>query len=425
MKNNNIINIVKKDECTFCGTCEAVCPQNAIYHIKTKNNYLFKIKAEKCIDCGLCKKVCPGSGISYKKYTQELFKKTYSDEKESLLGIIEKCYFAYSKDDKLRYNASSGGSITSFLIFLLENKLIDGAIVCKSTDQNFESHGYIAKNKEQLVKSIGSKYIPVPLNIILKKIIKKKQGRYAFVGLPCHIHGLLKAQKQFLQLKENIFIKVGIICGQAVNFSGLEWFFKFNNINPGKVHNIKFRGEGWPGKVRIFQKDKKIFRCNLNDFFSLFTLGFFTPVRCLLCTDYLNDLADISFADAWHKDIMEKDRMGRNIIMTRTNFADKLLKQAKNYLLIEETNKNLIFKNYKNKLTTKKKCFAPKKYLAKIFGIQMPQYNIKYQSPGIFWLIITNLIFLMSILSNKLTSFFLLLPNLFWKIINKIHRILT
>ena len=55
--------------------------------------------------------------------------------------------------------------------------------------------------------------------------------------------------------KNNIFIKIGITCAKTVNFSGLDWFLKFNNIKKQEIKNIKFRGKGWPGTFSAKVKD--------------------------------------------------------------------------------------------------------------------------------------------------------------------------
>jgi ferredoxin len=51
---------VISDECTKCGTCAPVCPQEAISEGEKK----FAIDPDKCVDCGLCLPECPVSAIS-------------------------------------------------------------------------------------------------------------------------------------------------------------------------------------------------------------------------------------------------------------------------------------------------------------------------------------------------------------------------
>ena len=50
---------VISDKCTKCGTCEPVCPSEAI----AEGDELYVIDAEKCVDCGLCEEACPCDAI--------------------------------------------------------------------------------------------------------------------------------------------------------------------------------------------------------------------------------------------------------------------------------------------------------------------------------------------------------------------------
>jgi len=47
------------DKCTSCGSCEKVCPVEAI--AKGKDRYV--IDADKCVSCGACTSECPVEAI--------------------------------------------------------------------------------------------------------------------------------------------------------------------------------------------------------------------------------------------------------------------------------------------------------------------------------------------------------------------------
>jgi len=52
--------IVDEEKCTGCGTCEEICPSDAI---KVTGNKA-KVDAEECIECGACVDECPEGALS-------------------------------------------------------------------------------------------------------------------------------------------------------------------------------------------------------------------------------------------------------------------------------------------------------------------------------------------------------------------------
>ncbi len=322
MKNDKTIDSVARDGlCTGCGSCVAICPLDAIEMLidHCKAIYLPRLDKEKCNQCGLCFEVCPGRAVDFKQLNAEIFGKQPED---ILLGNYLNCYIGHATDYDIRYNSTSGGLVTALLIFTLEQGIIDGALVTRMSENNpLEPQPFIARTREEIISASKSKYCPVPANIALKDILEAKESeRFAVVGLPCHIHGVRKAEVINKKLKERIVLHLGLFCGSPATFLWTEFLLQRKGIRREEVTNLDHRGEGWPGGMLIRLKN------STSRFIPFGDAGvlrmFYCPSRCNLCCDHTAELADISFGDAWLPEF-NCDRVGKSIVICRSRQVEE------------------------------------------------------------------------------------------------------
>jgi coenzyme F420 hydrogenase subunit beta len=330
--------VVQDGLCTGCGTCVGLCPQDAIEMVidRKKGIYVPVIDENKCNDCGICGKVCPGRVVDFPTLNEQVFGKQPED---ILLGNYLNCYTGYSVDNDIRYNSSSGGMVTALLIFALDEGIIDGALVSKmSKDNPLEPQPFIARTKEEIIEAARSKYCPVPANIAIKEILRK-EGKYAVVGLPCHMHGIRKAEAINNKLKERIVLHLGIFCSNSNNFSMTDYVLWRYKIKKDNVSRIDYRGDGWPGHMTICinKYDNKII--NYKDYILFHEFGMFTPKRCTLCYDTTGEFTDISFGDAWGVSESNQDNIGLSIMIARNILGEEFLKKGalNNYIYTVQT----------------------------------------------------------------------------------------
>jgi coenzyme F420 hydrogenase subunit beta len=320
--------VAEYDLCCGCGTCASVCPTDAIEIVISEGIYVPKVDEERCTRCGLCVKCCPGFSVDFEDLNQRVFGVQPSDK---VIGNYLGCYVGHSTDDFLRFNSSSGGIATQLLIFALENHLVDGVLVTRMMKDNpLETEAFIARTREELTSASGSKYCPVSTNVELKEILKEN-GRFAVVGLPCQIHGILKAAKVFKPLEKKIVLYIGLLCSHMVSFDGTDLLLKKKGLKREQVKKISYRGKGWPGSMSIETKDGLSFSLPLvaswNAYWPVFSSFFFTPLRCTMCPDQTAELADISLGDAWLPELKSEKR-GASIVISRTSRGKNLLDDA-------------------------------------------------------------------------------------------------
>jgi len=325
-----IKNIVKKGACIGCGTCVGICPRDAIeMKIDQKGFYLPSINTELCNNCGLCIKVCPqlNNETNFNGLNKFVFGKIPYDK---ALGNIIDCYIGHSKDENLRFESSSGGMVTQILISALEEGIIDGALVTRmKKDYPLIPEPFIARTKEEIISAMGSKYCPVPANIVLKEIIKSKKGeKFAVVGLPCQIMGIRKAEKLNKKLRDKIVLHIGLFCASTKSFFGTYFILKKMKIKKENVKSMRYRGKGWPGYMQIEHTKGNILLPLLHPFYFGAIYPCFTDLNCKKCNDHISFFSDISIGDPW---CIEEDPKGNSLLISRTSSGKEIIKTAINY----------------------------------------------------------------------------------------------
>ena len=185
------MNISNIKDCFGCGVCAAVCARHII-DIRLNADGFYEpqiMDAAKCTDCGLCTEVC-----------------SYSHDGLALTDASIKSYAAWSNDTQVRRKCSSGG-----VGFEVGRALIDkGYKVCGvryNPDTNRAEH-YIAATVEELIPSIGSKYIQ-SYTVDGFKAINRKE-KYLVTGTPCQIDSFRRYIQKF-RCEDN-FVLMDFFC---------------------------------------------------------------------------------------------------------------------------------------------------------------------------------------------------------------------
>ena len=387
MTDETIAQVVKDGLCTGCGTCVALCTNEAIKLTinEKKGIYVPELNEEKCNNCGICYEVCPGHEVDFKQLNLEIF----GEEPENILiGNYLNCYIGHSTDYDIRYNSVSGGLVTQLLIFALEERIIDGALVTRmKNDKPLEPEPFIARTREEIIEASKSKYCPVPANIALKEILESKEGeRFAVVGLPCHIHGIRKAEKINKKLKERIVLHIGIFCGHAPNFLATKFSLWQMNIKEKDIRKLNYRGEGWPGKMYVEFKNGN--KKHINFFGECWGKGFglyFFPDRCTLCCDGVCEFADISFGDAWLPELRKDETIGKSILISKTEIGDEILQKChtKKKIKLNKITAEKVIESQKAMLNFKKRGFQARAFIMSLFNKRVPNYTSKLLKPSV------------------------------------------
>lgn len=375
---NTIKRTLNANLCAGCGTCAGVCPNSAI-KMAERNGTLIPVFVEsKCVSCGLCLRVCPGYSVDFDKLSSLLFN---CQPYDSVVGHYSGFYLGHSNDSEIQYNSSSGGLVTELLIYALDEGLIDGAVVTRMNAVNpLRPEVFIARTKKEIVEASGSKYCPVPVNVVIKRLLKEN-GKYAVVGLPCHIQGLRKAEQLNSELASKIVLHIGLFCNHTPTFYATDYLLNKLKVDKKDVLKLSYRGDGWPGKMSILLRDerkKEISQFNPFYWGYKFQVYFFTK-RCLLCNDKECRLSDISFADAWG---LSSSIMGESAVITRTNVGEELLLKLidNGKVSLKKLSRDQIV--FSQSLHQSKMNFYARVKIFKILGRSVPLFNQQKYEPS-------------------------------------------
>ena len=348
--------------CQQCGGCVSFC--NSIEHqvigFKGPNSppeYLNKIK---CLKCSLCYLICPQTHALEKEIN-----KTYkfSDFSTTPLGFFFNIYSCQSTDKDFLNFGTDGGVVNTIINFLLEKKLIDGAIVAKTLGP-FSRESIIAENKEDLIKASGIKLnISPQLEEIQKfhtytnslpKLNQYQFKKLAVVGTPCQIYTIRCMQNLGIMPSQNIEICLGLFCYENFFFDKeqvekFEKDFKLKFENIEKI-NIK---EDLIICIKENESRKRIIHIPFNQ------LNEYMRTACNACNDFTNVYADISFGGLGSPDkyttILIRSEKGRSIIFKA--IKSKKIRCTHLNASLKEKLKELITKYSLNKIKRRENFF--------------------------------------------------------------------
>jgi len=334
----SIASVVEDGLCLSCGTCVAVCPVDAIQMRETPGGLLeANIDNAKCTNCGICWRVCPGGHLE---------EGVFPVDEDPVRGPVLAAYTAKATNHEVLQNAQSGGLVTALLLHLIRQGKVEGALVSElPNDGSLRPRVGFARTPEEISLAQGSKYCPIALNEHLGKSLGDQLATpFALVGLPCHMHGLRNLQIALPKQAVNPYVTLGLFCDRVLAFTAMDYLIQRAGLRREGVSNFRYKDKvlgGWPGNIRIQLKDGSV-RALSGDH-RMECKDYFTPVRCRLCFDKLNVLADLSFGDAWG---VQEDREGTSVIIVRSQRGMEVIASARDAGVIElrETDFDLIAK---------------------------------------------------------------------------------
>ncbi|MEX2682990.1 MAG: Coenzyme F420 hydrogenase/dehydrogenase, beta subunit C-terminal domain [Candidatus Sigynarchaeota archaeon] len=311
-----ISEVLDKNKCCDCGICQSVCFLAGAGVIKYERPAYRVYDDEKCVRCGFCQAACPVTSYD----TSESDHRVFRGHVGNYLSIRS----FTSKIEGVAERAQDGGAVTSILLYMIDNHVVDAVMVTKHL-QGWEPSSFLTKNRDEIIASAGSKYAtnPVfkaitslkdlpPAEVAKYGVKKIDDLRIAVVGLPCQISGLTKVQNLGIFPANLIKIKIGLFCFKNYNWIRFQEFLtKKLKIKLDDIKKIRILGD-----MTITLTNGKVLTVKSKDYDNLVNEG------CAWCKDLTAHDADISCGNIGSKE-------GATTVVARTKKGLEIVDRAR------------------------------------------------------------------------------------------------
>ncbi len=278
--------IIDPGLCTLCGACETACPVGALHIEDEKVKHIQD--CSKDIDlCPICYEICPHSeGL----ILRSLNAVADAPVKNEAVGYYRKMVIAQAVDPKIREQSHGGGVVTSLLKFGIETKIFDSAVVSQGEPENpLKPMPSVATVPDDVLSAVGSKFFPSSIATAYGSAVRcYGKSNIAFVGVPCHVLALRKLGAWGHRISGNLKMTIGLFCFGTLSFSALLKYLKEKyKIELSDIKQLRLSSE------LVIQTTKGELRLPLAEVSSEILPS------CQKCTDFTNELADISIGSAY------------------------------------------------------------------------------------------------------------------------------
>lgn len=227
----------KKENCSGCGVCRAVCNENAITMQQDDCGFFYpKIDTERCVSCGQCRSHCHFINKSVSR------------------NLFEDVFAVQSKDAEILKRSQSGGLFAELAKSVLNS---GGAVYGAALSGLSEVCHIRIDSVNQLYKLQGSKYVQSKTEDIFEMVKKDLDNALPvlFSGTPCQIAALYS----YLGSKNELLYTVDIVCHGVMAPALWKNYLDYIKKRYGEVTHADFRDKafGWQSHNETFIVGKR------------------------------------------------------------------------------------------------------------------------------------------------------------------------
>jgi coenzyme F420 hydrogenase subunit beta len=302
-----VTEVIETRLCALCGACTGNCPYLAYYsgRVALLDNCTRTDEAQ-------CYEYCPRTYTDMNAMSQKIFGMPYGDNE---IGSVKEVFMARATDAVVKKKAQYGGVVTALLSLALEERLIDGAVLTKTSDDKTPAP-FLAKSVDDVLQCAGSSYMACPVLGRYNQIPKEDSSKLGIVAMPCQVLSLTKMKAEPPENRVsigNVELVIGLFCTWALAPDKFYRFLK-ENLDLAKVKKFDIP----PPPANRFD----VYAASGKTSFPLEQIRKFTMPTCAYCLDMTSEFADISVGSV-------EGTEGWNTVIVRTDAGAHLIEMAK------------------------------------------------------------------------------------------------
>lgn len=311
---------IYSEYCTGCGLCVSYFGDNLI----DGTDGFSCVDLQKNPDIlQFCKDTCVANGNHIIK------------QEKSTWGAYKAVYEGYAINSDVRYASASGGVTTAVAMFLIDQKYVDGVIQIGADENDpYIPKVYFSKTSQEVYRRSASRYITSsPLSRLIQILdeLDEADGKIAFIGRPCDVIVLNNFLKWNPKYENKVYCKLSFFCAGVPSVQASKRLVNVLGVESDQVKSIRYRGNGWPGKATVVNKEGKEFCMDyINSWNNI--LGRDIRKMCKFCSDGVGEFADISNGDLWklNDELIPQfdESAGVNVTFARTSLGLEVLALA-------------------------------------------------------------------------------------------------
>lgn len=319
--------LAEKEYCTGCTACASVCPKGCISMVADGEGFLIPVvDAQTCVACGMCEKACPVLQPLSSQYD------------------LPRAYAAYSRDEAVRMESSSGGVFTELAKAVLKE---NGAVFGAAYDDKFEVTHICVECESDLAKLRGAKYAQSSLTNVFPEVkARLNQGQNVlFSGTPCQVGGL----KAYLRKDYGNLLTVDFVCHSVPSPMAWKEYVKYRAQKdsggslPEKI-NLRSKITGWSryqySNVFTYANGKEhAARSGESLYMKLFVGGYINRKSCETCRfKGYSRVSDLTIGDFWGIwDITPEmdDDKGTSVVLVQSQQGRQIIERLEDRLSLK------------------------------------------------------------------------------------------